>query len=347
MKPNLIKLVVALLLGISPVVALAQGQQVGVQTRDGRIFEGTVRPVALDTVLLVRSSGDTLRFHRQQIVRLSLIKRSSFWKPVGISMGVGFLLGGFLGVAGDEPGGEFSAGDMFIIGGLLYSGFGGVMATSIAGLKSIDVDIPWQRESKEQQRAILSQLASGNYRYAPQFRFSPWIGKLSAAKTSAREKKEATNIIGARLRLHFRPRAGIELAYARSSWSGMALRFSREYPWGDTQFYFSQTRLNYLALSVFVAFTHDARLNPFVSWGIAWVNENIKGKDLYEYVSGELEEQYNSATNSTLPLQVHAGAEIPVMRWFSLEGRGTFTWYWWQQSSHFGFQVGLNFGALF
>jgi hypothetical protein len=69
-------------------------------------------------------------------------------------------------------------------GVLILGGTLGLTGASIGGtiglLKGVDVDIPWQNQSLEEKRAILSQLGSGQYRSRHPIRFSPWIGIITA-----------------------------------------------------------------------------------------------------------------------------------------------------------------------
>lgn len=348
MKAKNMNFVVALMLWVLPVEDTAQSQYIVVKTRDGRMFGGSVRLFAEDTVLLVRSPGDIMRLHRDEILRIESPNKTNFLKTRGWEFGSGLILGSFFGLV--QPIGtelDFTRGERVVAYGLGLAGLGTLISGTIAVLKSVDVDIPWQRLSPEQRRSILSQLASGTYRYGLHVRVAPWMGSLSVAETGSAQK-EVTHMAGIRLRLHIKPPAGLEFAFARSGWYDRRFPFELEQPEEVVEFSStSRARANYFSFTIFTGFNLNRFITPFASWGFALVKENIESMDRFEYVSGEVEELHESWTNTYMPFQVHAGVEILLMRWVSLEARADYISYFWQGDGHLGYQIGVNFGPMF
>lgn len=322
-----------------------QKSTVRIKTTNESIFVGVLRILSDSTVQLFENSGFLHEFGVAELASISLVKQSAFYKNIGWGFGSGFAIGsawGLLSPIGTEH--DFTRGERFVAFGLGCGALGTLISGSYSVLKSVDIDIPWKTLSPHQQRALLSQIHTGTYKWGLRLRLSTIYGNISIPKSSKRLPNiEATTMIGVRTRLYFKPRAGIELVFAKTGWLNERSGFADP---EQRNFFASRSRVDYFSTMLFAAFSDRKIVNPFVAWGVALVRETADGFQRLadDMQPGEFFEFQDPGSNTFLPVQIQIGGEIPITHWLSLDGRAGFLWYFWQGDGHLGYQLALNIG---
>jgi hypothetical protein len=139
-----------------------KGADIIVQKKDGKTIKGELLAVKNDAIILMDSLNlSGIKMKSKEIRKITIAKKSGFFKGLGLGLVIGGGSGALLGLAsGDDKSGWFSmtAGEKAAVGGL---GFGilGALAGGIVGtIKGIDESVVLEGRTAEEMVRVLRKL---------------------------------------------------------------------------------------------------------------------------------------------------------------------------------------------
>jgi hypothetical protein len=140
------------------------GSEVIVQKKDGATIKAELLTVKNNEIILMDSfnmTGITLR--ADEIYSITITKKSSVFKGIGLGLVIGGGSGALLGFAsGDDDSGWFrlSAGEKAAVGGLCFGAVGLLTGGIVGAIKGIDESVVLEERTPEEMKLILKKLNS-------------------------------------------------------------------------------------------------------------------------------------------------------------------------------------------
>ena len=139
-----------------------KGADIIVQKKDGKIIKGELLAVKNDAIILMDSlnlSGITMK--SKEIQKITIAKKSGFFKGLGLGLVIGGGSGALLGLAsGDDKPGLFSmtAGEKTAVGGLGFGILGALAGGIVGAIKGIDESVVLEGRTPEEMERVLKKL---------------------------------------------------------------------------------------------------------------------------------------------------------------------------------------------
>ena len=139
-----------------------KGADIIVQKKDGTTIKGELLAVKNDAIILMDSlnlSGITMK--SKEIQKITIAKKSGFFKGLGLGLVIGGGSGALLGLAsGDDKPGLFSmtAGEKTAVGGLGFGILGALAGGIVGAIKGIDESVALEGRTPEEMERVLRKL---------------------------------------------------------------------------------------------------------------------------------------------------------------------------------------------
>jgi len=259
---------------------------------------------------LARNSySNQIKTHINDISEITLVKKSSLRKMLGISLmlgGVGAMIG--FG-SGDDPPGWFSwsAGEKATLLGILLGGTPAIIGGTYHALKGVDIEIPLNGKLFKERVRIIKQIRFNKYIYKPKLQISAASNIIKFADLGS-----VQGFIG-KIRINFNPRSGIEILHGESSWGSI-----ESYSFDETTRN-EKLKKSYQAFNFFIKASNNKKINPLISWGICRFSGRSHRKISRENYLGEIEKNEYEIDESSIGFNLFVGFDVPISNRLSFE----------------------------
>lgn len=139
-----------------------KGADIIVQKKDGKTIKGELLAVKNDAIILMDSINlSGIKMKSKEIQKITIAKKSGFFKGLGLGLVIGGGSGALLGLAsGDDKSGWFSmtAGEKAAVGGLGFGILGALAGGIVGAIKGVDESVVLEGRTPEEMERVLIKL---------------------------------------------------------------------------------------------------------------------------------------------------------------------------------------------